>query len=189
MNRRPGHDLRLDREAGSHADLSADAKRIDSLIAGRRLAARTDHLPVIPRSPPAAISQRGGPSPARPDRGAHRYFDRRRRRLRASATSAGAGADDLRRQPDPRTFPSGGDQVERAIVVEVGNGQPRRSGSAAREIPAMTRSRRWSNPRLPRDLTDGSPSIRAPGRLSCRRRRRPRPSRRPRRQHPSRLHS
>src|SRR4030095_11989557 len=49
MNRSSSHDLRLDREAGAYAALSANYKRVDSLVACRRLAARPDHLAVISR--------------------------------------------------------------------------------------------------------------------------------------------
>ena len=83
MHRGAGDHLLLRQQPGPDLDLAADAERVDPLIAGRRLRARPDHLPVIRRRAASRAAATGCPfGEPDADRAGRRRSDRRRRRPR-----------------------------------------------------------------------------------------------------------
>ena len=134
-------DRRVDRPAlqvqpGAHLDLAADAERVDALIAGRGRRLRPHGLPVVAGRAGGLRASTAWPSrDRRPDRGG-----RRRRRSAAARTSAAGGVPASGANcPGPPLSEHGrragpaGDQVDRAVVVEVGGDER-----------ACCRRRRWA---------------------------------------------
>ena len=123
---RAGDQLLLPQQPRSHLDLAADAEGVDPLIAGVLLRPQANHLPVVAA---AALSQ----STASPDRSATPTRSSTPSPVTSSTPSTDA-ADARRpaprdRCPSPAT-PAAPDgtrrqQVQRAVVVEVGGHDPR----------------------------------------------------------------
>ena len=136
---RSGDHLLLRQQAGSDFDVAADAERVDALIAGGRLRARANDLPVI--APCRLPKPAGRSAVARPTRSSRPSPLRSttvtigRRAARPAAEKSPVAA----RKPDPRASCAGRDEIERAVVVEIGEKQPIRAGHR-RRLGDRTRS-------------------------------------------------
>ncbi len=123
VKRRAGEHLRLHEQSRSHLDVAADAERVDTLIAGILLCARTNHFPVIARRPFAEPS--GWPSSGNADKIQHAVPVEVGSRKDIACRRRGQGLQLMTAisQPDPRLAASRCREIERTVVVEIGGDQ------------------------------------------------------------------
>ena len=121
-------------QAGAHLDLPADAERVDALIAGRGRRLRP-HAPASRSRPCRVVSRATAWRVARSPTSSRRPSPSRSAAARTSAAERRAGerrerAPGRREQHGRRAGPAD-DQVDGAVVVEVGGDEARAAGGGA----------------------------------------------------------